>query len=61
MAYALLLDRLMAERAVVATLVAAGADVEMPSIAHLDAMLGVDPGEPEEPQMRELRAAVGLS
>ncbi len=58
MAYALLVEKTLAERQVVAILAAAGADVALPSVYELDVSLGLV--ERYDEDTREMREAVGL-
>jgi hypothetical protein len=60
--YALLVERVQAERQVAAVLIAAGAEMDMPSVYDLDVALGlVEPVESDlSPEQQELREALGI-
>jgi len=58
----LLVDKVLRERQVVASLAVAGAEVTLPSVDDLDVMLGLVEATPRyDEKTRELREAVGLS
>lgn len=62
MVYALLVERVQQERAVIASLIAGGHDLVLPSIYDLDVGLGLieKPASDLSPEQIELRQALGL-
>lgn len=57
------MEKVEAQRQITSRFIAAGADVEMPTVFQLDVALGLVtvPEDVQDPELVELRTALGLS